>query len=126
MDFLKHNWVKMLICFLYGILIIAIYNIVNNSWTMLINYCNSSFIGGFSLICIGGLSIINNIGGFNMFSYIFAKRNEKGVRDDYYTYTLKNKEKREKKEKPFYTYFIMGVFFIIVSAILLFIINKSN
>ena len=93
---------------------------------MLINYCNSTFIAGFSLICIGCLSIINNVGGFNLFSYMFAKRNEKGVKEDYYTYTLKNKEKREKREKPYYTYFIIGAVLIAISAILLFIINKSK
>ena len=126
MTFIKRNWIKMLVCILYGILIIIIYNISNENWTMLINYCNSTFIAGFSLICIGCLSIINNVGGFNLFSYMFAKRNEKGVKEDYYTYTLKNKEKREKREKPYYTYFIIGAVLIAISAILLFTINKSK
>ncbi|HRF70273.1 MAG TPA: hypothetical protein PKV66_02455, partial [Candidatus Pelethenecus sp.] len=54
-----HSWIKYLSCVIYGIVIIVVYNSFRE-WSKLVNYIDAIFIAGFSLVCIGGLSIVNN------------------------------------------------------------------
>lgn len=116
-EYLKKHYKKLIFCILYGIIIMVIYNLVN-SWNVLINYCNGAFIAGFSLVCFGGLSVINYWGGLDVFSYLVRKRPKSGPSEDLYTYSTRKREERKKHDKPFVLYFILGIFYILVSLII--------
>ncbi|MDE5547211.1 MAG: DUF3899 domain-containing protein, partial [Anaeroplasmataceae bacterium] len=88
-------------------------------WTNLINYIDACFIAGFSLLCIGGLSVVNNLGTFDIFTHLFARGKDGQPKPAFYEYVGSKKEKRHKNRFNCVPYFVMGVLYIIVSSIML-------
>ena len=113
-----HSWLKYVLSFVYGILVLVIFNSLR-SWTILQNYIDGLFIAGFTLVCFGLLSVISYFGGNDIFSYMFARRNERGVKPSYYEYTINKREKRKSKGFSFVPYFVIGAFFILISTFIL-------
>lgn len=118
-NFFKNHGIRLFICFIYGIIILCIYNLVNSNWKGVLEYCNAFFIGGFSLLCFGCLSLINRLGGFEIFSHMLAKRGPNGSKEDLYTYSLRKKEERSRKGRVYLSYFIVGGIYLLISMILM-------
>ena len=118
-QFIKNHRIRLIFCLVYGILILCIYNWVNSSWQSLLGYCNAMFISGFSLICFGCLALINILGGFEIFGYLFNRRDKNGGKEDLYTYSSRKKEERSKKGKIYLSYFIIGGLYLLISMILM-------
>ncbi|MDE6947732.1 MAG: DUF3899 domain-containing protein [Anaeroplasmataceae bacterium] len=112
-----HSWIKYLSCVIYGIVIIVVYNSFRE-WSKLVNYIDAIFIAGFSLVCIGGLSIVNNLGTFDIFTHMFVRSKENQPKPSLYEYSNSKKEKRYKNRFYCIPYFVLGVLYIIISVIL--------
>ena len=86
---------------------------------------NSCFIVGFVLVLVGGLSILSNLGAFDIFSYQFKR---KGTGPNKYTlYDHQQKRIEQSKTKKFYfiPYITVGGFFLIISFIFTIIYNAN-
>ena len=118
-----HSKLKYIICLLYSLLIIVFF--LASYGLDLYNAVDATFIAGFSLICVGGLSFCGQQGSFDIFSYAFAKKGTPGNRITFYDYQQMKIEKRKKATYCFVPYLVVGGFFVIISIILL-VIFKST
>lgn len=112
-----HSWLRYVISLLYGILILVIYNCTRD-WINLINYVDAFFIAGASLICIGGLSIVTNLGTFDVFTHMFARSKNGQPKPTLYDYVESKKNKRHKNRFNCMPYFVLGIVFVLVCVIL--------
>ncbi len=113
-----HSPNRYLFSILIGI-ILAILNIFfDKGFSSILSYANGTFISGFMLICIGGLSLVNYFGGFDIFSIMFAKRDQYGHKPTLHEYSISKAERRKKYPYVFTPYFIVGLILLIISAIL--------
>ena len=111
-----HSKVKYLICLFYALLVIAFY--LASYGLNLYNSVDATFIAGFSLTCVGGLSFCSQQGAFDIFSYSFSKKGTPGHRITFYDYQQIKIKKRKKATYCFVPYLVVGIFFIIISIIL--------
>ncbi len=118
-NFLIQHRNRLIFCILYTIVVLSIYNFVNHSWQSVLGYCDGLFISGFSLVCFGCLSLINRLGGLEIFSYLFARKTTTTGKEDLYTYSTRKKEERSKKGKVYLPYFIIGGIILLISMILM-------
>lgn len=118
-----HSWKKYLICFIYSILIYVIYCSLRGTWNHIYCFIDSAFITGFSLICIGGLSTVNYFGAFDFWSYSFSKRGSNGKRMPIYEYAEQKRLKRSKDKLAFGPYYATGLFYVLISLILVIAMN---
>ena len=93
-------------------------NILAGRWNELINYINGSFVGGFVLIGVGGLSWCASVGAYDMFSYMFTKRGPNGYKPTLYDYSQAKREKCKQNKLSFLPYIVVGAVFVIISLIL--------
>ncbi len=115
---LKQYWLKYVLCLIYGIIILIVNNSIQGVWNAVVVYANGAFIAGASLLCYGGLSICSLFGAYDIFTYMGARRNERGVKPSLYEYSQMKKEKRKEKKLAFVPYFVVGGFYLIVMIIL--------
>ena len=113
-----HSLMKYIISFVFGIVVLGIKMIIDNSATSLLTYTNGTFIGGFMLICFGGLSVINYFGGFDIFQVMVAKKGENGKKPTLNEFSQMKAEKRKKNKYVFVPYFTVGGFYLLISLIL--------
>ncbi len=118
---LKEQKGRLIFSIVFGIVIIIANNITHGVWNSYINYIDGLFIAGFSLICIGGLSVCGYFGIFDIFSHMGAKRNHNGVKPTLYEYSQMRAEKRKTKPLPFIPYFTVGLFYVLLMIIIYFI-----
>ncbi|MCR5349229.1 MAG: DUF3899 domain-containing protein [Bacilli bacterium] len=124
-NYMRNHWVKFIVAFLIAFANLAIFNSAAGSWTALISYCDGAFIGGASVVFIGGLSWVNSLGGFDLASYYFGRKKTESGFEDYYQYVDRKKETRREDRFGFLPYLIVGVLYIIVAAVLLAFIPRG-
>lgn len=112
-----HSWKKYIISCMIGI-VITIVGLVLNGFNLLIYYANCTFVAGFSLVCVGGFSVVNYLGGYDFISYTFAKRNRDGIKLQYSQYIESKEIKRKANNLPFSPYFVVGGVFLLISIIM--------
>ena len=100
-------------------LIVVIYNLLRGEWSLIVNYHNSFFLAGMFLILIGLLSLVDFYGGFDIFRYMFVRKNLDGTKITLYEYIEDRKEKVKIKKYYFIPYVVVGVLSLIVSLIFL-------
>ena len=123
LSFFAENWVRFLVSILIGLGLMAAYNGISNTWTLIIGYCNGSFIAAFTLISISILIVLNLFGAFDIFSFYFRRKtNEEGKKEALYEYAARKKEERWKYKMVFLPYLVVGGLFLIASLILYFLI----
>lgn len=125
LEVIFHSYKKYLFCFFYGVVIMAINNLILSNWKSLVAYSDGAFIAGLSLFCFGGLSIVTRLGAFDIFSYMFAKRDERGFKKPFYDYCEGKKEGRGKKKYASVPYFIVGFLYLIVAFIFVLLLEFS-
>lgn len=118
-----HSKLKYLLCLLYSLIVIVFY--LASYGITLYNGVDATFISGFSLLCVGGLSFCTQQGTFDIFSYTFAKKGTPGNRITFYDYQQRKIEKRKNAKFAPIPYLVVGVFFIIISVILLIIFRST-
>ena len=118
--FFINNWIRLLITFILGIVIMVIYNFSAGSWTSLISYSNGAFISGFVWLSIGVLYIVEGLGWFDIFVFLpKRKRDSNGHLETLYEYSERRKVERKKGRFGFIAYFIQATLFLVTSLILL-------
>ena len=125
-DFFTKNWIRMLVAFLVGLTLMALYNVSqaaggNPSWTGLEYYRDGSFIAGMILLFIGLLVVIAHFGTFDIFSfYAGRKKKENGHKENFGDYVERKNKERGKLTLSFLSYIIVSLVFISFSLILFF------
>ena len=112
-----HSPKKYIGCLVFLLVIIVLYNVIREQWNVLVNYADSSFLGGFSLICVGGFSVLNHFGAYDIFQAAFAKRLPNGKKMTLYEFSEKRKIERSKSPYTYVPYFVVGCLGIVISSI---------
>ena len=113
-----HSPYRYLFSIVFTIVIVLLYNILRNEWTLIVNYHDSFFIAGLSLVLIGLLSVVDYFGGLDIFRYMFKRKNPDGTKTTLYDFSEERKEKLKTKTYRFVPFMTMGVIMIIVCLIL--------
>lgn len=116
-----HSPIRYIIALFIAILFVLIRLFTSHGFLELLAYCDGTFIAGMILICLGGLSVVTYFGGFDIFSYNFSKKKEGA--SSLYEYSQIKAEKRKNAPLHFVPYFVVGLFFLLISTILLIIFN---
>lgn len=126
LEFIQKNWIRFVVSLAIGLAISIIYMSVNTylgSWKDIMFYCNATFIASFLLFAIGVLTLLNNFGGFDIFSFLIMRKPYNEARkENLYEYSERKKEERKKYKLVFLPYLIVCSLFLIASLILYFII----
>ena len=126
LDILKHNWLRMLISFLVGLGLMAIYNAVYASqgqptWTNLHFYRDGSFIAAMSILFIGLLALVSKTGFFDIFSFYPGRKvKEDGKKENFSEYVERKNLSRGKFDPFFLSYIIIALVYLTFSLILFF------
>ena len=126
--FFKENWIRMIIAFVVGSILMVIYNASYastgaDSWGKLEYYRDGSFIAAMSLLFVGLLALISHFGVFDIFSfYPMRKTKENGKKENFGDYVTRKNEARGHLKLYFLSYiiiaFVYGVFAVIAYIIL--------
>ena len=111
-----HSWKKYILLFIVAC-VLTLVGLLIKGFDLPLYYVDSLFFAGFSMVGVGGLSIINYFGGYDFMSYAFSKRNLDGTKIQYSTYIENKEAKRKKADLPFGPYFVVGTVFLIVSFV---------
>jgi len=112
-----HSPYRYLFSIVYTIVIVAVYNLLRDEWTLVVNYHDAFFIAGLSLVLIGLLSIVDYFGGLDIFRYMFRRRNPDGTKITLYDFSENRKEKLKTKTYRFVPFMTVGVIMIVVCLI---------
>ncbi len=122
-----HSKGKYIFSLCFAIVCTIIYVFINDKYFQqpLFSFMNGTFIAGFVLMLIGGLSILSNLGAFDIFSYQFKKKGTGENRYTLFDHQQQRIEKSKTKKLYFVPYMVVGALFIVIS-ILLTIVYYSN
>lgn len=115
---------KTIIIVIISLLINLIY-LIPRGFDELIYYSDAFFISGFSILLIGGLSVLSNLGAFNIFgysSYYVTNNFKENTTRKYANYSEYAQEKHltnAKKTYNFIPYTIVGLTWILLSLLTL-------
>ncbi len=127
LNFFRKHWIKHVVAIVMGALLIVIYQSVNNSWGDIAGWYNSTSIAGAVLVLIGGLSVMNNFGTFNLASFYFMRhRVDEKRKENYYEYTVRKAEDRKKDRLTFLPYVLIGALYLIASLILILVARSRG
>ena len=119
-----HSPIRYFVSVIIVVTIIILYRIFNKAdigtskSDLLIAYSNSLFLGGVLLISIGLLSLVDYNGGYDIFRFMFVRKNPDGTKQTLRDYSETRKEKIKNKKYYFVPYILVGALAIIVSLLL--------
>ena len=123
-NYLRKNVVRFLLGLVIGLTLYFVYVTIQQGWNAMACHADGLFIAGAVVFGVGLLSIVLNLGAFNIFSYQAGRRRlESGRKEDLYEYTQRKKLEREAHKFGFVAYFITSVPFFLACAILYLILN---
>ena len=131
-DFFKKYVLKFLISTVVGVTFFLIYYLVINN--TIVGACDALFISGAVIFAVGTLSIITNLGFFDIFAYSALKvyshitrgKNEALAKmNGRYEYTKLKEQKRRDNRYVFVSYYISSILFLI-AAVVIFIYIKIS
>jgi len=114
-----HSPYKYLFSLIFAFLGIFMY-LINNDKNLerpILSIGNACFIVGFVLVLVGGLSILSNLGAFDIFSYQFKRKGTGPNKYTLYDHQQKRIEQSKTKKFNFIPYITVGGFFLIISFI---------
>lgn len=118
-----HSPIKYIVSLVVSLLLMVLYCAIRNTWSSPMMYSNGLFIGGFTMVSVGLLNLLNNFGAYDMWAYVFTrKRKKEGI--TLAEYSEIKAEERKKTRFSFVPFVTVGLFAIIVSAIILIILMK--
>ena len=118
-DFFKSYWIRFVIGATMALGLYFAYLGIKNGWAMIAYQCDACFIAGVVVFGVGLLSIVYNMGGFDIFTYLPGRRKQmNGIKEDMYTYSKRKKEERKKHTLAFLAYFIVATPFLIASLVI--------
>lgn len=94
----------------------------------ILSISNSCFIVGFVLVLVGGLSILSNLGAFDIFSYQFRRLKSGSNKYTLYDHQQRRIELSKSRQYYFVPYLVVGGFFLIISMIfsIIYTVNINN
>ncbi len=113
--FFQENWLRMLISFLIGLTLMAIYNFSYqstgaNSWGKLEYYRDGSFIAAMALLFVGLLSIVSHFGVFDIFSFLPGRKvKDDGKKENYSEYVERKNLARGHLKLHFLSYILIAL-----------------
>ena len=119
-----HSKYRYLFSLLFALIGIAAYFLLNeeNQKQPMFAIANSTFIVGLILVLVGGLSILSNLGAFDIYSYQFKRKGTGANRYTLYDHQQKRIEQSKGKQFNFVPYMVVGFLFLIISAVFTFIL----
>ncbi len=127
--FFKKNWIRLIVAFIVGLILMTIYNVSNaaagaNSWGKLEYYRDGSFLAGMALFFFGLLVLVASLGAFDIFSF-FTRRKKKddGHKETYAEYVQRKNQERVKINFSFLSYIIVALAYILASLILFLVLK---
>ncbi len=122
--FFQEYWVRMLIGLSISTVLYIVYLVIKSGWTEIVTQCDACFFAGVICFGVGCLALVANLGGFNIFSYLKGRRKQdNGLKEDYYTYSKRKEEERSEDRIAFLAYFIAATPHLLTSLILFIIIS---
>lgn len=124
LEFLKRNWIRMLVSFVIGLILMVIYNASYastgaNSWGSLEYYRDGAFIAFMVLVAIGLLAAISQFGLFDIFAfYPTRKKKEDGKKETFGEFVERKNLERGKFDLFFLSYIFISLVYAIFSIIL--------
>lgn len=80
-----------------------------------IYYVDAFSVGGAVSVFLGLLFWIADVGAFDTIGYGFASFRGSGKYKDLYDYTVRKREKRNRRGKGFVPYIVVGIGFLVIS-----------
>lgn len=120
-EFFEKNWIRMIIVFSVGLVIMALYNVSYAAsgapaWTRLEYYRDGSFITAMSLFFVGLLVLIAHFGLFDIFSFFAGrKRKENGQKENFGDYVERKRNERSHFDFAFLAYILVSLVFLAFS-----------
>ena len=127
--FLKENWIRMIIAFAIGAVLMVIYNLSYqstgaDSWGKLEYYRDGSFIAAMSLFFVGMLSLLSQFGAFDIFSYYPGRKvKENGKKENFGDYVQRKNLTRGHLKFYFLSYILIALVYA-TFAVITYIILK--
>ena len=128
-QFFRENWIRLLVSFLIGIILMVLYNVINKgvdapSWSRLEYYRDGSFIAAMALFFIGLLALISQFGFFDIFSFFAGrKRKEDGKKENFGEYVERKNLTRGHIRLYFLSYILIALIYAIFSLICYFVLR---
>ena len=121
-----HSPARYIVSLSIVVTIVVLYRIINNEYFVstiakIQYYSNAFFLGGLTVMCIGVLTMVDLNGGFDIFRFMFVKKNQDGTKKTLAIYSEERAEKCSKKKFFFIPYLVVGSISLIISLILLLI-----
>lgn len=129
-EFFSKNWIRLLVAFLIGLTIMALYNWSYSFtgqpvWQRLEYYRDGSFIAAMVILFIGVLAVIGHFGLFDIFSfYARRKRKENGYKENFGDYVERRTKERGRLNLSFLSYILIALAYMTFSLILFFLLQK--
>ena len=123
-NFFKAFWIRIVIGVVLALALYFTYLGIKNGWNMIALQCDACFMGGLVTFGVGGLCLVLNLGGFDIFTYLPGRRKQmNGIKEDMYAYSKRKKEERSRNTFAFLAYFIAATPFLLAAVVLLIIIG---
>ncbi len=116
-EHIKMYYIKYISALVMAITLTLIY-LFTRGFTSLIFYIDAFGIAGAALFFISLLSLVNNHGAFDIFSYSFGKLFNRTKYDTLRDYVLLKESKNRKNRFIFLPYMVVGVTFVAASLIM--------
>ena len=113
----KYRYILSLVFGLIGVLCYFLSHDKNLEYPVF-STSNACFISGFVLVLVGGLSILSNLGAFDIFSYQFKRKGAGASKYTLYDHQQRRIEQSKTRKYYFVPYFVVGGLFLLVSFIL--------
>ena len=118
-QFIISNWIRMVVGLAIGITIYIVYVAVRNGWSILIYHVDALFYAAATLVFLGLLILMTNLGAGDIFAYRFRRRRlPSGQKETLYEYSQRKKQERAPMMWSFFSYLIVAIPFIIALIII--------
>ena len=117
-QFLISNWIRFLVATVLGSTIYIVYVAVRNGWSIIIYHVDGLFYSAATLVFLGLLMLLTNLGAGDIFAYRFRRRRlPSGQKETLYEYSQRKKQERAPLMWSFLSYIIVAIPFIIALII---------
>ena len=129
LEFLKRNWIRMLVSFVIGLILMVIYNASYastgaNSWGSLEYYRDGAFIAFMFILGMGLLSLLSFFGSFDIFAFYPTRRKkEDGKKENFGEFVERKNLERGKFDFSFISYIIIALVYVTFSLVLYFVLK---
>ena len=124
-----HSPIRYIVSLGIMVTFVVLYRIIQrdffiSTYSKLVYYSNAFFLAGLIVLCTGLFVLVDIFGGFNIFRYMFVRKNVNGTKKTLQDYNLEREEKTKFKHFIYIPYLVVATIGLIISVLLL-IISSS-